>query len=244
MPLNPADWQGDAYGNYSGPRWSYHNARPPQDMYGQPDDVVDWWKRNVYDNAALSDPQGYAQKLISDWRAEAARRGITVDATDSEIVAYVARGYFPVPQAQVDAYAQQIYAAARANPDAIPTTLKNDGEVTADDAALRNYLQSQGINTDLPQTQFFSSALTAPIPGSAVFSGTANLPDARYSGPSSASAYTVTSSAPPLAVNQGAPIASSPGLLGLIGGEGGGGNKWVLIAAAVAGYYLLTKGKS
>jgi hypothetical protein len=239
MALNPSDWQGDSSGNYSGVRWSFHLARPPAAMYELSDGAVAWWLKNVYDNAALSDPMGYQRKLIDDWRVEAARRGVRANETDVDVMEYVAAGTFPVPQNAIEAYQAELVSAVRTAPPAdLPRN--NAGGADEGDQGILNYLASKGVALVPPSgAQYYSGALIAPIPGSDVFNGTANIPDPQYSGPASASAFPIGPGAPLMAVNQGAPMyaATSSGLFG-----GTGSNQWILLAAAAAAIYLLTKG--
>jgi hypothetical protein len=229
MALNPNDWQGDAAGNYYGPRWSLSLARPPASMYQLSDAAVRWWHDNVFDNANVTDPQAYSQKLINDWRAEAVRRGITPDQTDVDVMEYVASGTFPQPAGSTDAYQQQLLAAARANPSLVDQSLiSGSGQVDASDANVLAWLQQQGVPLQPSSgSPYYSPSFGPPVPG--VISGQVNMPSSANSGPASANAYPVGPAATNTAVNQGAPLA-------LFGSSGG---SWIWLVAAAAAIYLL-----
>jgi hypothetical protein len=218
MSLNPADWQGDALGNYNGPRWSYHLARPPAAMYELSDGAVRWWHDNVYDNAALSDPQGYAQKLINDWRAEFVRRGGVPNQTDADVMEYVAAGSFPVVQNTINAWEQDAISYAR-----------SAGQTDQSDQVLIDWAATHGLPAPSGGGTYYSGALIPPIPGSDVLNGSANLPTSATSGPASNNAFAVGPGAPATAVNMGAgPFVDSTGRV-----------NWILVAAVAAGVYLL-----
>ena len=225
VSLNPADWQGDALGNYSGPRWSYHNARPPAAMYDLSDGAVRWWHDNVYDNAALADPQAYAQKLIGDWRTEFARRGGRSNETDTDVMEWVADGTFPIPQNTIERYDE----AAR-------QLALSQGQTDSTDQWLIDYGYAHGSPTaSSGNPSFYSGALIPPIPGSDVLTGQANVPSPANSGPASNNAYPITLGAPNVSVNMGAPLAGTTA-------AAAAQTNWLLIAAVAVGVYLLMGG--
>lgn len=86
LPLQMAD--DNPGGDYAGARWSYHLARPPNDLApdwpannGDEPDVTAWLHDNVYDQPSL-DPNATVARFVDAYRAEAQRLGVRADLTD------------------------------------------------------------------------------------------------------------------------------------------------------------------
>jgi hypothetical protein len=156
---------------------------------------------------------------------------------DSNFREWVQTGRVPIPQAQIDSYqAELIRQTAAAPPPGIP--LNNLGGIDNTDANVIAYLQANGVNT-LP-----TGKVIAPIAGSDVFTGTVNLPSAQNTGAFTGSpslAGIMASASPATGYGGYSYDASAPGFAGY--GAGSNPKTLILLAAAAAAFYLLTKGK-
>ncbi len=78
----------DLGGSYGGPRWSFHNARPPAWLQNQDPRVIQFFHDNVFDVPSI-DPTATLTRMEQSYMAESARLGVRVDATTANVlVAY------------------------------------------------------------------------------------------------------------------------------------------------------------